>query len=212
MTSFPTQFKNLTTGTQGSNGWATSLGTTPKKPGKKQKALVTLSGGQDSSLVSWILFHTQHYYPCPLKSLHYQHLLQPGALYAQKHCSQLSFWFNWTSLYYFATRYYASEKDAGDWRSESNRRLAIYYTSPSLFKGQSLTDQYETRATLFLRTIANRREETPEDLSLSTEDSPVGYHSLLFVRSKKLSRWDLTTAEKRKEGGLQLYRGIKHGT
>ena len=208
MTSFSTPFKHPTRSTQGSNVWATSA--TPKRPGKKQKAFVTMSGGQDSSLVSWILFHTQHYYACQLKSLHYQHLLQPDALYLQKHCSQLSFWFNWKNLYYSATRYYTSEKGAGDWRSKSSFRLASYYSYPFLFKGQSLTDQYETRTTLFLRTIGNT--QAPEDLALSTEDNPVGHYSLLFVRSKKLSRWDLIRAEEKTIGGFKVYRGIKHGT
>lgn len=208
MTFFSTQFMHPTRSRQGSTVWATLA--TPKRPGKKQNAFVTMSGGQDSGLVSWVLFHTQHYYPCQLKSLHYQHLLQPDALYAQKHCSQLSFWFNWKSLYYSATRYYTSEKDAGDWRSKSSFRLASYYSYPFLFKGQSLTDQYETRATLFLRTIV--KTQAPEDLSVSAEDSPVGYPGRLFVRSKKLSCWDLTRAEKKAVRGRKVYRGIKHGT
>ena len=136
MTSFSTQFMHPTRSRQGPTVWATSA--TPKRPGKKQNALVTMSGGQDSGLVSWVLFHTQDYYPCQLKSLHYQHLLQPDALYAQKHCSQLSFWFNWKSLYYSATRYYTSEKDAGDWRSKSSFRLASYYSYPFLLKVRAL--------------------------------------------------------------------------
>jgi tRNA(Ile)-lysidine synthase TilS/MesJ len=211
MTSFPTQFTNPSTWRQGSNVWASSLGATPKRREKRQKALITLSGGQDSSLVSWLLFHTQHYYPCQPQSLHYQHFLHPGALYSQKHCSQLSFWFNWKSLYYSAIRSYASEKDAGDWRSESSFRLANYYTSPFLFKGQNLTDHYETRATLFLRTLVNTPEKTSGNRPVYTENSPIGAHSILFARQKKLSYWNATITEKKVAGRVKLYRRIKYG-
>lgn len=212
MTSFSTQFKNPTAGTQGSSAWTSSLGTPSRRQGKKQKVLITLSGGQDSSLVSWILFHIQQYYPCQPQSLHYQHFLQPDALYSQKHCSQLSFWFNWKSLYYSATRDYTSEKDAGDWRSGSSFRLATYYTYPFLFKGQNLNDQYETTATLFLRTIVNRADKTQEDLPRDTEDHPLGYYSRLFIQPKKLSCWNSRTVEKKAAGRLKVYRGIKYGT
>lgn len=182
-------------------------GTNPGRQDKKKDALVMLSGGQDSVLVTWILFHAQHYYHQQPQSLHYQHFLQSGALYAQTHCLQLSFWFNWASLSYSATRSYTSEKDAGDWRNASSFRLASYYTCPFLFKGQSLTDQYETTATLLLRTIANRPKK--KDVFFDTEASPVGYHSRLFVRPKKRSCW--MTREKKTEGGGKLYRGIKYG-
>lgn len=211
MTAFPTHVKNHTPCTQVSTVGTTALGINPGRQEKRQNALVMLSGGQDSSLVTWILFHAQHYYFHQPQSLHYQHFLQSGALYAQTHCSQLSFWFNWTSLSYSATRSYTSEKDAGDWRSASSVRLASYYTCPFLFKGQSLTDQYETTATLLLRTIANRSEKK-DDLLLDAEDSPVGPHSILFVRSKKLSYWVPMTIEKKDEGRVKLYRGIKYGT
>lgn len=211
MTSFPRQFKNPTTWRQGSDVWASSLGATPKRQEKKQKALVMLSGGQDSSLISWFLFHTQHYYPCQPQSLHCQHFLQPDALFSQKHCSQLSFWLNWESLYYSATRSYVSEKDAGDWRSELSFRLANYYTSPFLFKGQNLTDHYETRATLFLRTLVNTPEKTQKTHPVYIENSTIDYRSMLFVRSKKLSHWTARTVGKKTAGGVKLYRGIKYG-
>ena len=211
MTSSSTQFKNPNVSTQGSNGWTSFLEILPRRQEKKQKVLVMLSGGQDSSLVSWILFHTQHYYPCQPQSLHYQHFLQPDALYSQKHCSQLSFWCNWKSLYYSATEDYTSEKDAGDWRSGSSFRLATYYTYPILFKGQNRTDQYETTAALFLRTIINKAEKTQEDLPVYIKDNPLGYHSRLFVRPKKLSCWNSRTVRKKVTGRLKVYKGIKYG-
>ena len=210
MTSFPTQYNNPTTWRQGSSVWASSFGATPQRQEKKQKALVTLSGGQDSSLVSWLLFHTQDYYPCQPQSLHYQHFLQPDALYSQKHCSQLSFWFNWKSLYYSATRSYVNEEDAGDWRRESSFRLASYYTAPFLFKGQNLTDHYETRATLFLRTLGDTLNKTQRTRPVYTGNNPIGSQSILFVRPKKLSYWDSTIVEKKAAGRVKLYRGIKY--
>ena len=141
---FPTRFKNLEPPITRATVWPILSRTTSVRHKKKQQALVTLSGGQDSSIATWILFHTQDYYPCQPRSLHYQHFLQPDALYVKKHCAQLSFWFNWDALYYPASRQYGTEAEAGNWRRTSSFRLSTYYMCSFLFKGQNLTDQHET--------------------------------------------------------------------
>lgn len=216
MPSFPPQYTNPTPRTKRDDFWTVSGGATPGRPGKKQKTLVTLSGGQDSSLVTWVLFHTEHYYPCRPQSLYYQHFLQPDALYAQKHCAQLSFWFNWETLYYLATRQYASEKNAGDWRRDSSLRLSSYYTSPFLFKGQSLTDQHETKTATLLRTFIQAAEKhggTQKIASSPThmKNTPTEDTKGLFVQSKTLSRWNPTKSERTPGRQVKFYKGIKYG-
>jgi tRNA(Ile)-lysidine synthase TilS/MesJ len=208
MTFSPTHLTHLTRRAK------SSFGETLGRPEKNQKTLITLSGGQDSSLVGWVLFNTQNYYSARPRSLHYQHLLQPDTLDTKKHCAQLSFWFNWESLYSLATRYYPNEKEAGDWRRVSSSRIAPYYNCPFLLKGQSLTDQYETTATLLLRTLMTTSEEdgqTQEDL-FQTEDTPMWYNSALFARQKKQSCWFPGPSERKVGGRVKFYRGIKHGT
>lgn len=209
MTFSPTHLTHLAQRAKSSAG-ESSLG----RPEKNQKTLITLSGGQDSSLVGWVLFNTQNYYSARPRSLHYQHLLQPDTLDAKKHCAQLSFWFNWKSLYSLATRYYASEKEAGDWRRVSSSRIAPYYNCPLLLKGQSLTDQYETTATLLLRTLLTTSEKGGQAQAdpFQTEDTPMQCNSALFARQKKQSCWFPRPSERRAGRRVKFYRGIKHGT
>lgn len=214
--SYPTQYKNPVAHAKRSDAWTVSLEATPGRHKKKQKVLVTLSGGQDSSLVTWVLFHTQHYYPCRPQSLHYQHFLQSDAVYAKKHCSQLSFWFNWETLSCLATRECASEKNAGDWRKDSSFRISTYYTCPIVFKGQSLSDQYETTTATILCTIV---KEFKKDLGVQeiarsptqTRGPLIEHNHILFSQSKKLSRWVPMTSGRNSERGVKLYRGIKYG-
>jgi len=79
MTFSPTHLTHLTRRAK------SSFGETLGRPEKNQKTLITLSGGQDSSLVGWVLFNTQNYYSARPRSLHYQHLLQPDTLDTKKH-------------------------------------------------------------------------------------------------------------------------------
>lgn len=184
---------------------------------RNQRALLTLSGGQDSSLVGWNLFQTQYYYHLQPLSLHYQHFWQCETLYAKKHCSQFSFWFNWETVYYQSTFNTHTEKNARDWRENTVWRLTTYYLCTKVIKGHSLTDQYETLLSSLLHTNLNKIEapKITQDTVKTTKATPhyTGRRkkTILFVQQKNQSRWILPRHEHKLVIKTKLYDALKYG-
>lgn len=184
---------------------------------KNQKALLAVSGGQDSSLVGWILFQTQYSDSLEPVSVHYQHFWQKDTLYAKKHCSQLNFWFNWEIVYFQSTFNYATEKNAGDWRENTTGRLTHYYRCTQVIKGHSLTDRYETMFSQLLHAPVNKIK-TPKGKQ-STKKTKATPHSIgqrqkttLFVQQKNKSCWILPRREDKAGSKTKLYDALKYGT
>jgi PP-loop family len=183
---------------------------------KNQNALLTLSGGQDSSLVGWILFQTQYYYLDQPVSLHYQHFWQQDTLYTNKHCSQLSFWFNWETVYYQSTLNAGTEKKARDWRETTNWRLTTYYLCTRITKGLTLTDRYETLFSHLLHPPSNKNEVLNRTQSTikptkTTQHYDQRQKTALFVQHKNQSGWILPRHGHKLRVKTKLYYPLKYG-
>lgn len=184
---------------------------------KNHNILLTLSGGQDSSLVGWVLFQRQYYYLCQPVSLHYQHFWQQETLYTNKHCSQLSFWFNWETVYYQSTFNYGTEKNARDWRETTNLRLTTYYLCTRVSKGHTLTDRYETVFSQLLHPSVNkievlrRTQNTITPTKTTQNSSPRRKKTALFVQQKKQSCWNLPRHGHKLRVKAKLYYPLKYG-
>jgi PP-loop family len=190
----------------------------PLQSEKHQKALITLSGGQDSSVAAWLLFQTQVYYRRQPLSLYYQHFWQRDALYANKHCAQFSFWLNWETVYYQAAAKYGTEKEARDWRETTTARLGNYYICTHVFKGHSRTDYYETLFNRLLHTTAGD-QATPTHVrgTVKLASTPWQYahprkKSTLFVQQQDRSCWVFPQQGKTVGETPNLYHAIKYGT
>lgn len=187
------------------------------EPEKNQKALLTLSGGQDSSLVGWILFQTQYYYFLQPLSLHYQHFWQQDTLYAKKHCSQCSFWFNWETVYYQSTRNFGTEKNARDWRETTNGKLTSYYNCTRVINGHNLTDRYETLCSHLLHTPLNKNKAQNSTQTIVTSIKATQYYvqqrqkSTLLVQQRNQSRWILPQQGLKLRVKTKLYYSLKYG-
>jgi len=184
---------------------------------KNQNALFTLSGGQDSSFVGWILFQIQYYYLRQPVSLHYQHFWQQDTLYTNKHCSQLSFWFNWDTVSYQSTINSGTEKKARDWRETTNWRLTTYYLCTQISKGHTLTDRYETLFSHLLHPPVNktevlRRTQSTLEPTRTTQHYARRKKTALFVQQKNQSCWILSRHRHKKRGKTKLYDPLKYGT
>lgn len=183
---------------------------------KNQKALLTLSGGQDSSLAGWVLFQTQYYSLRQSVSLHYQHFWQQDTLYTNKHCSQLSFWFNWETVYYQSTFNSGTEKKARDWRETTNWRLATYYLCTRITKGLTLTDRYETLVSHMLHPPCNKAEELRKTQSTikptqTTQHYARRQKTALFVQQKNQSCWIVPRHGHKLKVKTKLYYPLKYG-
>lgn len=185
---------------------------------KNQNALLTLSGGQDSSLVGWILFQTQYYYLCQPVSLHYQHFWQQDTLYTNKHCSQLSFWFNWETLYYQSIFNCGTEKNARDWRETTNWRLTTYYPCTRITKGHTLTDRYETLFSHLLHPppvnkteVLTRTQSTIKSTKTTQHYAPRRKKTTLFMQQKNQSCWFRPRHGHKLRVKTKLYYPLKYG-
>lgn len=185
--------------------------------GKNQKALLTLSGGQDSSLVGWVLFQTQYYYLLQPVSLHYQHFWQQDTLYAKKHCSQFSFWLNWETVYYQSTFNAGTEKNARDWRETINWRLTTYYTCTQVINGHTLTDRYETLFSRLLHTPLNKTnagretQSTIKSTKITRQYAQRRQKTALFGQQKNQSGWLLPQHGRKLSVKAKLYYPLKYG-
>lgn len=192
--------------------------TTPlPKPEKNQNALLTLSGGQDSSLVGWVLFQTQYYYLLQPLSLHYQHFWQQDTLYAKKHCSQFNFWFNWETVYYQSTLNFVTEKNARDWRETINGRLTTYYTCTRIINGHNLTDRYETLCSRLLHTPRNknkaqsRKQHSVTSIKATQHYAQQRQKTALLVQQQNQSRWILLQQGAKLKVTTKLYYPLQYG-
>lgn len=125
-----------------------------------QSQTVLFSGGQDSSVVLWFLYHTAHKTSHQLCTLHYNHIWQRDNFFMADHTAKISFWLNCPQCTATTTYEVDSEQQASQWRTSMNRRLMSHKPSSILVNGHTQSDQQESTLFAIIREITGEGHGT----------------------------------------------------
>lgn len=115
------------------------------------------SGGQDSSTLAWLLYHTDAYRLSIQNLAHCTHLLQPDNIFMAQHAVDLSFWLGWRHTSIFPAQALMSENEASCWRALIRRRVATHTAAQVSVNGHTETDNREAAFFKFMRVFENSR-------------------------------------------------------
>ena len=110
------------------------------------------SGGQDSSTLAWLIYHTDATAP---QLLHCNHLWQDDNFFMTEHALRLSFWVGWGYTVAFPPHQVGTEQDASVWRRAITGQLGAYHRTQTSCNGHTASDHYESAFFHFVRTSAS---------------------------------------------------------
>lgn len=114
------------------------------------------SGGQDSMIALWLLYHTARTRAHLLRILHYNHMWQGDNFFMADHSTKLSFWLSCPQWTVMPTTQLNSEYDASQWRISTNTRLTGVETPSILMNGHTQSDLHESTLLAFARELTGQ--------------------------------------------------------
>jgi len=115
------------------------------------RVLVSVSGGQDSMLLAWLLFQFQLESKLSPIWLYHNHMWHPEGFFHGVHCWRVSIVFDWPFLYTLPFRGIFDEEKSWAFRYHLRRRLCAFYNIADVFLGHTRTDRSESILFNFLR-------------------------------------------------------------
>jgi tRNA(Ile)-lysidine synthase TilS/MesJ len=106
--------------------------------------MVSISGGQDSIFLAWIVFHFQNERQLSPIWLYYNHLWHTEGFFHGVHSLRLAFIFGWPVLYTLPFHPVCDEELAWEFRQRLRRRLCTFYGTSEVLLGHTKTDQVES--------------------------------------------------------------------
>lgn len=136
---------------------------------------VLFSGGQDSTVALWLLYHTACTRGHSLRTLHYNHMWQDSNFFMADHTTKISFWLNCPHWAVMPTHQTNSEHHASQWRAYMNTRLISNNNTPNvLANGHTRSDQQESGLFSYARMLFGKPIKdvpTPSKAALCNDES-----------------------------------------
>lgn len=111
---------------------------------KQLKLVTTISGGQDSMLLFFILLHVYGEQPEKNEILHFQHFWSRSNFCACWHILKLQYYFSLSTTIILAESSTSSETRAKLWRENSLQRILHFSQAKTVLTGQTASDNVET--------------------------------------------------------------------
>lgn len=118
---------------------------------RDMRLLISVSGGQDSMLLAWVIFQFQ------LKNnllpiwLYHNHMWHAEGFFHGVHCWRVSVVFDWPFLCTLPFRGISDEDKGWAFRYHLRRRLCAFYQTKEVLLGHTRTDRSESILFNFLR-------------------------------------------------------------
>ena len=138
---------------------------------------VLFSGGQDSTVALWLLYHTARTQGHSLHTLHYNHMWQDSNFFMSDHADKISFWLNCPHCAVMPTHQTNSEHHASQWRAYMNTRLASDNTPHILANGHTRSDQQESTLFSYARTLFREPIRDLTDIPIPPKAAPCNVES-----------------------------------
>lgn len=106
--------------------------------------MVSISGGQDSIFLAWLVFHFQNERQLAPVWLYYNHLWHTEGFFHGLHSLRLAFVFGWPVLYVLPFHSIYDEESAWEFRRQLRHRLSSFYETGEVLLGHTKTDQMES--------------------------------------------------------------------
>lgn len=173
---------------------------------KQRKPIMTISGGQDSMLLFFILLHFYGGRPEHPEMLHFHHFWSRSNFLACWHILKLQYYFSLPTTIILAEYSTTSETRAKLWREKSLERVLHFSAIQTVFIGQTASDTVETGLfqlcrgvgiqTLQQKGYSHSKRQTrmpryfaPETRFINRSSQPFFYDiSQNFVKNKKRTR------------------------
>lgn len=124
---------------------------------KNKMGGVQLSGGQDSTMLSWFTYQARGSAHAVWFHFHFNHLWQRDNFYMAEQTSKISFWLNCPNVEILPTSQHSSETSARSWRQNMTTRISYYVGLEVVLQGHTQTDVLESALFNFLRGRQNTR-------------------------------------------------------
>lgn len=164
--------------------------------GKNKTRGVQLSGGQDSTTLSWFTHQIGDSAHAVWFHFHFNHLWQLDNLYMAEQTSKISFWLNCPNVEILPTLQHSSETSARSWRHNMTTRIGYYAGLEIILQGHTQTDVLESALFNFLRGRQNTKVPLMQPSTVMF--APKKHDSLhyAFSGTAPKNRWpDLVTPE-----------------
>ena len=115
-----------------------------KKEQASKKIICTVSGGQDSILLFFLLLHAQKTWNLTLHIVYCHHFWQFQNLYVFREIWKLTFLYQIPSSYFFSNDHQQTEHKASLWRQESYFRAAEVFDCENITLAHTASDGIET--------------------------------------------------------------------
>lgn len=115
------------------------------------KLLVSISGGQDSMLLAWLILQCQFEKKLSPVWLYHNHMWHAEGFFHGIHCWRVSIVFGWPFLYSLPFQGIFHEDKGWAFRYQSRRRFCTFYNLGEVLLGHTRTDRSESILFHFLR-------------------------------------------------------------
>jgi hypothetical protein len=115
------------------------------------RLLVSVSGGQDSMLLAWVILQFQIESKLSPIWLYHNHIWHAEGFFHGVHCWRLSIVFDWPFLYTLPFQGIFDEDKGWAFRYHLRRRLSSFYKTREVLLGHTRTDRSESILFNFLR-------------------------------------------------------------
>jgi len=115
------------------------------------RLLVSVSGGQDSILLAWVILQFQIQRKLSPIWLYHNHMWHSEGFFHGVHCWRLASLYNWPFLYTIPFQVTFSEDKGWAFRYHLRGRLSAFYKVPEVVLGHTRTDRSEALLFNFLR-------------------------------------------------------------
>lgn len=125
--------------------------------------LLSVSGGQDSMFLLFVLFVLQKQWKLQFSSIYCQHLWQKESLMCSLHLCQIHYWLQIELIIPVTIHNLKNEEAARNWRYKQLERLFFFKQAESIFTAHTNSDQLESflfnliRGCTGVTTITNKR-------------------------------------------------------